>query len=143
MKSRIKKHLILLASALIAIPAILAPVRASAANNGYGSMVAPNVTPDMETAAYWIAKNPNANDLLMTPQQIEQLNKDIAYAKATPVQIRLECDEGMGSISSESHLTKKPTDIFTVEARISPEAAFIAWKAYSEDLKELKEAVKK
>ncbi len=68
---------------------------------------------------------------------LEQLNKDIAYAKATPVQIRLECDEGMGSISSESHLTKKPTDIFTVEARISPEAAFIAWKAYSEDLKEL------
>lgn len=86
MKSRIKKHLILLASALIAIPAILAPVRASAANNGYGSMVAPNVTPDMETAAYWIAKNPNANDLLMTPQQIEQLNKDIENKENCNVQ---------------------------------------------------------
>lgn len=61
----------------------------------------------------------------------EQLEKDIAYAKAQACEIRVECDEGAGQITSGNLLSKKVTDKFTVEFKISSDYKFSGWQAYS------------
>ena len=61
----------------------------------------------------------------------EQLDKDIAYAKSSPYEIRVECDEGLGSITSIALLSQKVTDQFNVEFKIASGVQFVGWKAYS------------
>ncbi len=61
----------------------------------------------------------------------EKLEQDIEYAESTPYEIRMECDEGLGSITSISILSKKVTDQFNVEFKIASGVQFVCWKAYS------------
>lgn len=61
----------------------------------------------------------------------EQLDKDIAYANSSPYEIRIECDEGLGSITSVALLSKKVTDEFNVEFKIASGVQFVGWKAFS------------
>ena len=61
----------------------------------------------------------------------EQLEKDIAYANSPFHEIRVECDEGSGQVITETILSKKVTDKFTVEFKISSGYSFSGWKAYS------------
>ncbi|MBR1536021.1 MAG: hypothetical protein IJ630_03690, partial [Treponema sp.] len=61
----------------------------------------------------------------------EQLEKDIAYAEAAAYEIRIECDDGTGSILTETILSKKVTDKFNIEFKISSGYKFTGWKAYS------------
>ena len=61
----------------------------------------------------------------------EKLEQDIEYAESTPYEIRMECDEGFGSITSISILSKKVTDQFNVEFKIASGVQFVCWKAYS------------
>ena len=61
----------------------------------------------------------------------EKLEQDIEYAESTPYEIRMECDEGFGSITSISIISKKVTDQFNVEFKIASGVQFVCWKAYS------------
>ena len=61
----------------------------------------------------------------------EQLERDIAYAESSPYEIRVECDEGLGSITSLSVLSQKVTDEFNVEFKIASGVHFSGWKAYT------------
>lgn len=63
----------------------------------------------------------------------EHLDKDIAYAKAPSYEIRVECAEGTGTIKSETLLTKKVTDTFVVEFKLSSDYKFDKWQAYTKD----------
>ncbi len=61
----------------------------------------------------------------------EQLEKDIAYAKAPFHEIRVEYDEGSGSVITETILKKKVTDKFSIEFKLFSDYKFSGWKAYS------------
>lgn len=61
----------------------------------------------------------------------EKLEQDIEYAESSPYEIRVECDEGTGEITTGKILSKKITDTFDVEFKLSSGAKFIGWKAYS------------
>ncbi|MBR6912729.1 MAG: hypothetical protein IKN34_02825, partial [Treponema sp.] len=60
----------------------------------------------------------------------EQLESDIEYANSPAYDIRVECDEEFGSIAV-SLFSKKVTDEFYVEFRMSSIVQFLGWKAYS------------
>ncbi|MCR5285376.1 MAG: hypothetical protein K6D95_07240 [Treponema sp.] len=60
-----------------------------------------------------------------------QLKEDIDYANSSPCEIRIECLEGSGTITSESKVSKKVTDSFNIEFKISTDYHFVCWKAYS------------
>ncbi|MBR4374712.1 MAG: hypothetical protein IKP49_10165 [Treponema sp.] len=61
----------------------------------------------------------------------EKLEQDIEYAESSPYEIRVECDEGTGEITTGKILSKKITDTFDVEFKLASGAKFIGWKAYS------------
>lgn len=71
------------------------------------------------------------NNFLDGSEFKEQLEKDIAYANAPFYEIRVECDEGTGTITTGTILSKKVTDTFTVEFKIAAGVQFSSWKAYT------------
>ena len=73
----------------------------------------------------------SCNNFLEGSDFKEQLEKDIAYANAPFHEIRVECDEGTGSILTETILSKKVTDKFNIEFKISSGYQFAGWKAFS------------
>ena len=73
----------------------------------------------------------SCNNFLDGSEFKEQLEKDIAYANAPSYEIRVECDEGTGTITTGTILSKKVTDTFTVEFKIAAGVQFSSWKAYT------------
>jgi len=61
----------------------------------------------------------------------EQLEADIAYANASSNQIRIELEDGCGSLLTESIINKKVSDAFSIEFKIAPDYEFEKWEAYS------------
>ena len=61
----------------------------------------------------------------------QKLDDAIAYANAEPIEIRVECDEGSGSFLTETILSKKVTDEFNIEFKISSGHKFAGWQAYT------------
>ena len=64
----------------------------------------------------------------------EQLDRDIAYARSSPYEIRVECDDWAGSLISLSLLSQKVTDVFNVEFKLGSGVQFAGWKAYQKSL---------
>ena len=72
----------------------------------------------------------SCNNFLEGSDFKEQLDKDIAYANAASLEIRVEADDGTGSITTGTILSKKVTDVFEVEFKMAPGYLFNGWKAY-------------
>lgn len=64
----------------------------------------------------------------------DQLDRDIAYARSSPYEIRVECDDWAGSLISLSLLSQKVTDVFNVEFKLGSGVQFAGWKAYQKSL---------
>ena len=73
----------------------------------------------------------SCKNFLNAADTAEQIKASIAYANAPSYEIRVECDEGTGTIITETVLRKKVTDKFDVEFRMSSGYKFFEWKAYS------------
>lgn len=63
----------------------------------------------------------------------DQLKQEIDYANAPYYEIRLECNEGEGSFIGSTVFSKKVTDTFNLEFKISSEYQFEGWKAFSKN----------
>ncbi|MBO4404555.1 MAG: hypothetical protein J5780_04415, partial [Treponema sp.] len=59
-----------------------------------------------------------------------QLENDIKYANAESYEIHVECGANEGQILTGTVLSKKVTDVFTVEFKASPVTCFLGWNAY-------------
>ena len=60
----------------------------------------------------------------------EQLENDIAYAKSSAHQIRVQADEGSGVIITNALLSQKVTDVFEIEFKIADGYKFNNWQAF-------------
>ncbi|WP_191014082.1 hypothetical protein [Treponema zioleckii] len=73
----------------------------------------------------------SCDNFLQTGDFKEQLENDIAYAKAASYEIRVECDSAEGQITTGTLVSKKVSDEFSVEFKSGGDTQFIGWRAYS------------
>ena len=59
----------------------------------------------------------------------KQIEEEIAYANASSYEIRTDCDSSEGTIVSPAITSKKITDEFTVEFKMSADLMFMGWRA--------------
>lgn len=60
----------------------------------------------------------------------DEIKAVIAYANASSYEIRVECDDSYGKITTPSIITKKISDSFAIEFKANPFVYFIGWQAY-------------
>jgi hypothetical protein len=60
-----------------------------------------------------------------------QLGSEIKRANSNDHEIRIECSETFGSITTGAVVTKKVNDIFSIEYKANSDTYFLGWKAYT------------
>ena len=62
-----------------------------------------------------------------------EIEKAIEYANAPSYEIRVQCDEGTGTILTQTILKKKVTDVFSIEFQMAEGFQFDTWKVYTKN----------